>query len=114
MFFAKTSFEHQHYLICYANCTEPSCRDNYVGETGRRIVEIIKDYSGRDHASHMVKHNIETSHTDDNTANFKIIDMNFINNRREQKIAESLWIENLRPTLNVQENSVPRMLLNNQ
>ena len=34
----KTSFEHQHDLICYINCTEPSC-DNYIGETGRRIIE---------------------------------------------------------------------------
>ena len=23
----KTSFEHQHDLICYVNSTEPSCRD---------------------------------------------------------------------------------------
>ena len=47
----------------------------------------------------MVKHNIETSHTDVNTANFKIIDMNFSNNKRKRKITESLWIKDLRPTL---------------
>ena len=35
----------------------------------------IKDHSGRDHASRIVKHYIETSRTDVNTANFKIIDM---------------------------------------
>ena len=50
----KTSFEHQHDLVYYVNCTEPSCRDNYVGETGRRIKQRIKDRSSRDHASHMV------------------------------------------------------------
>ena len=94
------------------NCTEPSCHDNYVGETGRRIIERIKDHSGRDHASHLVKHNIETSHTDVSTANFKIIDMNFSNNKRKRKIAESLWIKNLRPTLNVQEKSIPPKLFN--
>ena len=33
----------------YVNCTELSCRDNYAGETGRRVV----DYSGRDFASHI-------------------------------------------------------------
>ena len=95
----KTKFEHQHDLVYYVKCTEPSCRDNYVGETGRRIIERIKDHSGRDHASHMVKHNIETSHTDVNTANFKIIDMNFSKNKRKRKITESLWIKDLRPTL---------------
>ena len=66
----KTSFEHQHDLIYYVNCTEPSCRDNYVGEIGRRIIERIKDHSGRDHSSQMVKHNIETSHRDVIAANF--------------------------------------------
>ena len=35
----KTSFEHQHDLVYYVNCTEPSCQDNYVGEAGRRIIE---------------------------------------------------------------------------
>ena len=37
-----------------------------------------------------------------NTANFKIMDMNFSNNKKKRKIAESLWIKDLRPTLNVQ------------
>ena len=108
----KTKFEHQQDLVYYEKCTEPSCRDNYVGETGRRIIERIKDHSGRDHASHMVKHNIETSHTDVNTTNFKIIDMNFSNNKRKRKIVESLWIKDLRPTLNVQEKSIPLKFFN--
>ena len=86
----KISFEHQHDLIYYVNCTQSSCYDNYVGETGCRIIERIKDYSGRVHASQMVKHNIETSHTDVNPANFKIINMNFSNNKRKRTIAKSL------------------------
>ena len=79
-------------------------------ETGRRIIERIKDDSGRDHASHMVKHNIETSHTVVNTANFKVTDMNVSNNKRKWTIAKSLWIKDLRPTLNVQEKSIPLKL----
>ena len=55
----------------------------------------------------MVKHNTETSHTDISTANFKIIDMNFSNNKRKRTIAGSFWIKDLRPTLNVQEKSIP-------
>ena len=98
----KTSFEHQHDLIYYVNCTKPSCRDDFIGETGRRIIERIKDHSGRDHALHMVKHKIEASYTAVNTANFKIIEMNFSNNKRKRKIAVSLRIKELRPALNVQ------------
>ena len=48
--------------------------------------ERIKDHCCRDHASHIVKHNIETSHTDVNTGNFKIIDMNFSNNKGNEKL----------------------------
>ena len=69
----------------YVNCTEPSCRDNYVEETGRRIIERIKSHRDRDQTLHMV--NIETPHTDVNTANFNIIDMNFGNNKRKRKTA---------------------------
>ena len=101
----KTKFEH-HDLVYYLKCTEPSCRDNYEGETGHGIIERLKDDSGRDHASHMVEHNIESSRTDGNTANIKIIDMNLGNNKRKWKIAESFWIKDLRPTLNVQEKSI--------
>ena len=50
----KAKFEHQHDLVYYANCTKPFCRDNYVRKSGRRIIEIIKDHSSRDHASYMV------------------------------------------------------------
>ena len=108
----KTRFKHQHDLVYYVKCTEPSCRGNYPGETGRRITEGIIDHSGRDHASHMVKHDIETSHTDVNTANLKIFDMNFSNNKRKRKVAESLWVKYLRPTLNVHEKSIPLKLFN--
>ena len=48
-------------------------------------MERIKDHSGRDHASHMVKHNIEISHNEVNTDNFKIINMNFSINKRKWK-----------------------------
>ena len=69
-----------------------------------KIKDRIEDHSGRDDASHMVKHNIEISHID---VIFKINDMNLINNKRKQKIAESLWINDLRPSLNVREKLIP-------
>ena len=47
----RTSFEHQHDLTYYGNSTEPFCCDNYVGETGCRVIERIKDFSSRDNAS---------------------------------------------------------------
>ena len=58
----------------------------------------------------MGKHNTEASHTDVDIANFKIIDMTFSSNKRKRKIVESFWIKDLIPTLNVQEESIPRKI----
>ena len=83
-------------------CPELTCINNYVGESARRIREKIKDHNGRDHTSH----SIEKLHKNVNTIDFKIIDKNFHNNKRKRKIAETLWIKDLRPTLNTQEKSI--------
>ena len=60
----------------------------------------------------MVKYNIETSNIDVNTVNFKIIDINFSNNKSKRKTVEFLWMKYLRPTLNVQDKLVPLKLFN--
>ena len=47
----KIDFEHNHDLIYHAKWPEPTCIDDYVGESARRIREKIKDPHGRDHTS---------------------------------------------------------------
>ena len=76
----------KHDLIYHMKCPEPICIDDYVGESARRI----KDHDGRDHTSHVLKHSIEKSYKDVNTIDFKIIDKNFHNSTRKQKIAEAI------------------------
>ena len=58
----KTNFEDQHDLIYHVNCPIPTCEDNYIGETARRINERIKDHNRRDHKWHMLKQRIEKDH----------------------------------------------------
>ena len=41
-------------------------------------------------------HSKEKSHKNVNAIDFKIIDKNFRNNKRKRKIAEALWIKDLR------------------
>ena len=55
---------------------EPTCIDNYVGESACRVIDRIKDHNGRDHTSHVLKHSIEKPHKNVNTIDFKIIDKN--------------------------------------
>ena len=80
----KNDFEHNHDLIYHAKCLEPTCIDYYVGESALRIT--IKDHNGRDHTSQVWIHSIEKSHKNVHTIDFKIIDKNFHNNKRKQKL----------------------------
>ena len=72
----------------------------------------LKKSCGRDPTSHVLKHRTEKSHKNVNTIDFKIIDKNFHNNKRKRKIAEALWIKDLRPTLNTHKKSIQLKLFN--
>ena len=93
-------------------CNPMICERLWKKTQIKKIVERIKDHSGRGHTSHMLKRNIEISHIDVDTANLKIININFSNNKKKWKIAESLWIKDLRPALNLLEKSIPLKLYN--
>ena len=66
----------------------------------------MKDYNVRDHTSQVWNHSLEKSHKNFNTTDFKVIDQNFDNNKQKLKIAEALWIKDLRSMLNTHEKSV--------
>ena len=105
-------FDHEHDLIYHVKCPEESYTDGSIGESGRRVIERVKDYHGRDNASHMLKHSIEKNHTEVTVNDFKVIGRNYRNNVRKRKVAEALLIKQFRPTLGVQEQSVSFKLLN--
>ena len=46
------------------------------------------------------------------SSDFLIISKNFNRNKKKRKIAESLLIKQLRPTLNIHDESVPLKLFN--
>ena len=82
----KISKEHKHDLIYKAQCPDLNCDETYIGEIGRRFSERIIDHSGRDDGCK--------------------------NNKIKRKLAKALHIKHERPTLNVQEQSVPLKLFN--
>ena len=47
--FYKIDFEHNDDLIYNTKCPEPTCIDDYVGESAYRIIDRIKYHSGRNH-----------------------------------------------------------------
>ena len=108
----QSKFEYQHDMVYYADGPNEKCRENYIGESGCRISERIKDHNGRDQKSHISRHSLEFGHVNVSYEDFKIIAKNFNNNHWKHRIAESLLIKEKRPTLNSHDKSVPLKLFN--
>ena len=108
----KKKFDHEHDLVYHFKCPEESRTDDHIGESGRRVIERVKDHNGRDKSSHMLRHSIEKNHAEVTANDFKVIGRNYRNNVQKRKVAEALLIKQFRPALNVQEQSVALKLLN--
>ena len=84
----------------HAKCLSELCDENYVDESGRRIAERVKDHNERDNKSHIWKHSLQPGYEPVKSFDLSIICKNFNGKKRKRKIAESLLIKQLRPTLN--------------
>ena len=99
-------------MVYYTDCPNETCRENCIGESGRRISEHIKDHSGRDLKSHILGHSVESGHANVSYEDFKIIAKNFNSKSWKHKIAESLLIKEKGLVLNIHNKSVPLKLFN--
>ena len=108
----KTKDQHKHDLVYYSKCPEPTCNEDYLGETGRRIIERSADHCGKDKQSHLLRHALNNNHKTVDLKDFKIIDSSYHNNRFKRKISEALYIKQYKPSLNTQEQSVQLKLFN--
>ena len=108
----KISEKHKHDLIYYTKCPEEFFTEDYLSETGRRIIERVADHAGKDKQSHLLKHPLTQNHRHVDLGNTKIIDSSFHNTKLKRKISEVLYIKQYRPSLNSQEQSVELKLFN--
>ena len=99
-------FKHNHDRIYQGRCPKNGCNNHYLGDTGRRISERLLDHAGRDQNSHLFKHYIESGHPVLHMNNYRIINKGYKNNVRKQKIDEAFLIQEMKPTLNKQDNLV--------
>ena len=58
----KTVFNHEHDIVYYAKCPEESCSYVHVGQSGRRVLERVKDHNGRHTSSYIFKHSVAVDH----------------------------------------------------
>ena len=85
-------FNHEHDLIYHVKCPEGLCTDECIGESGRRVIERVKDHNGREKSSHMLKLSLKNNHTEVTVNDFKVINV-IIETIRETKIAKALLIK---------------------
>ena len=98
-------------------CPDQSCNQDYLGETGRRIIQRTTDHSGKDKHSHLQQLYLSMldcneNHKHVNLDNIKVTDSGYHNNRFKRKMSEALYIKQYKPTLNTQEQSIPLKLFN--
>ena len=89
----QTKKDHQHDVVYYAKCPVEQCTEDYTGETGRRLIERLKDHSGKDSKAHLFKHAMQTNHKTVTLDDFKIIRKGYKISKFRRKLAESLHIK---------------------
>ena len=96
----------------YAKYPEESCPHDYVNESGRRVLQRVKNHNGRDVSYHIFRLCVAVDHQFGSCDDLRIVGRNYRNNKWKLKIAEVLLIKNLKPSLNVQKKLVALKLFN--
>ena len=107
----KIYFQHQNNVVYYGKCPNPNCKDDYIGETDKRVTERVIDHNKQDKKSHMLKHSRDKLDPRVWEYDFKLLVNNYQSNFK-QKNSESLFIRQLKPSLNKQDKSIPLNLYN--
>ena len=107
----RPNFQLKTKLIFNIRITSFITANAHVKISNRRIVERIQDHNNRDKNSHLLKHAREKGHTHALENDFKILGNSYQSNIKH-KISESLYIRQLKPTLNAREKSISLHLFN--
>ena len=108
----ETKDQHKPDFVYYSKCPEPTYNEDYLGETGRIIIERSVVHCGKDKQWHLLRHALNNNHKTVDLKDFKIIDSSYYNNRLKRKVSEALYIKQYKPALNIQEKSVQLKLFN--
>ena len=57
----KTKDQHKHDLVYYSKCPE-TCKEDYLGENGSRIIERLADHCGKDKQWHLLGNVLSSNH----------------------------------------------------
>ena len=101
----KSEFYRRSNLLYFGKWPNQTRTEDYIGEADCRIKERIIDHGKRDNNSHILKHCSEEGHTHLWNKDFKVLSNNYCL-AFKWKFSEALFIKQLKPSLNVKENSI--------
>ena len=104
---SKIKQHHQHNATYYVKYLKEICREDYTGETGRRLSECVVNHGGSDKNSHILKYWIRKEHKLPSLEDFMILRTNYKKNRFRRKLSEFAY-----SPLSTQEKSVTLKLFN--
>ena len=103
---------HQSNFIYRRDCKNKKCKNgDYIGETARRKVIRTEEHGGKDKQSWIYKHSSTTKHPRAKDDDFEVLATNYPD-RRRRKLAEAMYIRDLKPSLNQQKESYKLALFN--
>ena len=100
----KVDKDHLSNFIYRRKCKNKRCNDSYVGETARRRTVRTGEHGGKDKNSWIFKHSSKTKHPRAKDEDFEILATNY-GDRRKRKLAEAMFIRDLKPSLNQKKES---------
>ena len=111
-FSAKDKVQKEHCSnIVYYYENKRDENNNYTGETRVRFGKRIKEHQGRDKGSAIVIDFTTKGQPPPSPSEFSILGRNY-NNRLKRRIAESLFIREKKPALNIQVDAYKLKLFN--
>ena len=102
----KDAVDKQHLsnFIYKRECRNKKCKESYIGETARRRTVRTSEDGGKDHNSWIFQYSSSTKLPRAKDEDFEILASNY-NDRRKRKLAEAMFIRDMKPTLNQQKES---------
>ena len=107
----NTKFKHMHNIVYHGKCHDKSCNSHYGGQTKCRIEKRVIQHNRTDINSYLLKHANEVRHERVWLEDFKVLDSGYSSDFK-RKISESLFINELKPDLNVQKTAFKLSLFN--
>ena len=101
----KVDSKHLSNFIYLRDCKNKKCtKGDYIGETARRKVVRTGEHGGKDKKSWIFQHSTTTKHPRAKDEDFKVLATNYPD-RRKRRLAEAMFIRDLKPSLNKQKES---------